>query len=197
MIDLTLDLAVASLKWLLKGDADLFERAMDEVVGVHPDGEKAESFDWEPIKLVARSGLGRLPLDGAVEVLSDVRGTNWSVPVAEEAGVEELHRYEQGLRKELEWVVGIKKEKLGLMGRVELIADSAIVVMEKPERIDTSVVRALAVQCSADPRSIVRVLKGLPVKGMAGARITRILTEIGILDDEGNTTVPLEVDYSS
>jgi hypothetical protein len=50
--------------------------------------------------------------------------------------------------------------------------------MQHPAPIDDVTVARIADRASADPRSVVRRLAGLPVRGRAGARIDAALAEI-------------------
>jgi hypothetical protein len=47
--------------------------------------------------------------------------------------------------------------------------------------ISTGRARYLAAQASVDPRTIVKILKGENVNGLAGDRARRILSEAGLL----------------
>lgn len=47
--------------------------------------------------------------------------------------------------------------------------------------LDKASIRALAVQASVDPRTIVAVIEGRPVRGMAGQRARAALIAAGVL----------------
>jgi hypothetical protein len=47
-------------------------------------------------------------------------------------------------------------------------------------RIDKATIRELAVKASCDPRTIEKVIRGEPVRGMARHRARRVLLEAGI-----------------
>lgn len=54
--------------------------------------------------------------------------------------------------------------------------------MSTPKRhIDAAVLRRLAVSADADPRTVMRVLRGDLVRGMVRERIARVLIEEGFL----------------
>jgi hypothetical protein len=44
-----------------------------------------------------------------------------------------------------------------------------------PTKLGAATIRRIAVESDTDPRSVKNVLAGLPVKGMAGERIRRVL----------------------
>lgn len=46
-------------------------------------------------------------------------------------------------------------------------------------QLDSATLRRLAVRASCDPRTIVAVAEGRPVRGLAGERARRVLIEIG------------------
>jgi hypothetical protein len=47
--------------------------------------------------------------------------------------------------------------------------------------LDRASIRALAVRAGVDPRTIIRVIEGEPVRGMAGQRALAVLLEAGVL----------------
>jgi len=55
----------------------------------------------------------------------------------------------------------------------------------KPPPIDRARLRQLAVTASADPRTVLRVLRGEPVRGLAYYRIRDVLLAEGLLADDG------------
>ncbi len=55
----------------------------------------------------------------------------------------------------------------------------------QPTRIDDATVRALAVEAHVCPKTIRKVLAGLPVRGMAGHRARCVLRVNGWLEDSG------------
>lgn len=59
-----------------------------------------------------------------------------------------------------------------------LLRDAHGVVM------DPMMVRQIAVDAVADPRTVVRVLRGEQVRGQVGARIRARLVELGLCDAE-------------
>jgi hypothetical protein len=52
--------------------------------------------------------------------------------------------------------------------------------------LDKATIRALSVRASVDPRTIVRVIEGRPVRGMAGQRALAALIESGVLPPGGS-----------
>ncbi len=50
----------------------------------------------------------------------------------------------------------------------------------KSKPIDEATLRQLAVKADCDPRTIEKVLKGVPVRGMAGRRAARAVFEAGL-----------------
>jgi hypothetical protein len=54
-------------------------------------------------------------------------------------------------------------------------------VAEPWPRVDTATLRRLATEAECDPRSLVKLLKGLPVRGVAGHRARRVLKRHGLL----------------
>lgn len=54
---------------------------------------------------------------------------------------------------------------------------------EKVALPDQATLRELAVRAECDPRTIIRALRGEPVRGMAGHRIHKVLTEAGLVKD--------------
>ena len=57
--------------------------------------------------------------------------------------------------------------------------------------IDASTLRRLAVQADVDPRSLLRLYHGTPVRGAAGHRARRVLVEAGYLSEPATTEQPL------
>jgi hypothetical protein len=55
------------------------------------------------------------------------------------------------------------------------------VVTKAGHRVGAGTVRAIAVRASADPRTVVKVLRGEVVRGLPGDRIRRELQQLGIL----------------
>ncbi|MBK8994469.1 MAG: hypothetical protein IPM35_01775 [Myxococcales bacterium] len=53
--------------------------------------------------------------------------------------------------------------------------------------IDASTLRRLAVQADVDPRSLLRLYHGKPVRGSAGHRARRVLIEAGYLKEPATT----------
>lgn len=56
--------------------------------------------------------------------------------------------------------------------------------------IDASTLRRLAVQADVDPRSLLRLYHGKPVRGAAGHRARRVLVEAGYLGEPATTEHP-------
>jgi hypothetical protein len=50
-----------------------------------------------------------------------------------------------------------------------------------PNQLDAATLRALSVAAGVDPRSVAKVLKGEPVRGMAGHRARKVLEAAGLL----------------
>lgn len=53
--------------------------------------------------------------------------------------------------------------------------------MRRKRTIDAANARRLAVKAVCDPRTITRVLQGIPVRGDAGNRARAVLVEAGLL----------------
>jgi len=53
-------------------------------------------------------------------------------------------------------------------------------------RVDTSTLRRLAAEADVDPRSLIRLLRGQPVRGGAGRRGRRVLEAYGFLPKEAD-----------
>ncbi len=51
---------------------------------------------------------------------------------------------------------------------------------------DTATIRRLAVACDADPRTVERVLRGEPIRGVARQRVARVLRQHGYLPPEAS-----------
>ena len=58
--------------------------------------------------------------------------------------------------------------------------DSTLEGMNEHKNIDTATVRRWSVEADVDPRSIIKRLRGEPVRGMSGHRIDRVLGEHGV-----------------
>lgn len=56
--------------------------------------------------------------------------------------------------------------------------------MKKGRSISTGRARMLAVKASVDPRTLVKLLRGDPVVGLAGDRARKVLVEEGLLKEE-------------
>ena len=60
-------------------------------------------------------------------------------------------------------------------------------VMHDASRITDATVLKIAAEADADPRSVVRFLAGLPVRGRAGRRIAAATVRLGVRSDERST----------
>ena len=56
--------------------------------------------------------------------------------------------------------------------------------MSQANHVDDSTKRALAVKASVCPRTITKLLKGEPVRGLAGHRARQVLQDAGLLPVE-------------
>lgn len=53
------------------------------------------------------------------------------------------------------------------------------------QKIESAKLRELSVKASVDPRTILKLLAGEPVKGMSGHRAAAVLREAGFIVAEG------------
>lgn len=57
-------------------------------------------------------------------------------------------------------------------------------------KVDWATIRRLAVQSDTDPKTIRKLLSGLPVRGSAGKRGRRVLEEEGYIKEETEASKP-------
>ena len=62
--------------------------------------------------------------------------------------------------------------------------------MQDASRIDDATVQTLATNADADPRSVVRFLAGLPVRGRAGRRIADAAALLGVVPKRATSKPP-------
>lgn len=66
--------------------------------------------------------------------------------------------------------------------------------MKKPKQLDTATVRWLAVEAGVDPKTIIKVSKGRPVRGMPGHRARAALQALGLLASDEHGDAPTDKD---
>lgn len=102
------ELSVASLKWLLS-DERFFEHAVRALTAVDEDDE---NFDGQPVSIMARLSIDKLPLDRAIELVAYARGIRIDCDYEPPLSIDDIDAYEKELRKELQWAVAEKKKRV-------------------------------------------------------------------------------------
>ncbi len=75
------------------------------------------------------------------------------------------------------------------MGWARSLTCTMLVLMPNPSTIQLTdqTISTIAAEADTDPRSVLRRLAGLPVKGRAGARVARVIAARGISPLGGST----------